>query len=126
MSQENVEIVREGFEAFRRGDLEHAFSRLDEGIRWDGVPGAEPCRNRDEVEQNIRVNHEAGPLTEPEEFIDAGDKVVIDFRVTGELPEPYQGHERIYVVCTLRDGKVSRMHDYLDREEALEAAGLRE
>jgi ketosteroid isomerase-like protein len=126
MSRENVEIVREGFEAFKRGDLDQAFSALDEGVRWDGVPGVEPCRTRDEVEETLRSNYEAGPQSEADEFIDAGDSVVIGFRVTGEVPEPYQGRDRIYVLCALRHGKVSLMHDYLDRSEALEAAGLRE
>src|SRR4051812_22641738 len=60
MSQENVEVVREGFEAFKRGDLEQAFSMLSADVSWDGVPGVEPCRTREEVERTIRLNYEAG------------------------------------------------------------------
>ena len=126
MSQKNVDVVREGFEAFKHGDLEQAFSMLGAEVSWDGVPGVEPCRTRDEVERTIRLNYEAGSPTEAEEFVDAGDKVVIAFRITGEVFEPYRGRERIYAVLTLREGKVSHMHDYLDRSEALEAAGLLE
>src|SRR4051812_30944502 len=71
MSQENVEVVREGFEAFKRGDLEQAFSMLSAEVSWDGVSGVEPCRTREEVERTIRLNYEAGSPTEAEEFIDA-------------------------------------------------------
>src|SRR3982751_4297607 len=86
MSQENVEVVREGFEAFKRGDLEQAFSMLSAEVSWDGVPGVEPCRTREEVERTIRLNYEAGSPTKAEEFIDAGDKVVVAFRVTNRSP----------------------------------------
>ena len=126
MSQENVEIVRAGYAAFAKGDLDRAFAMLDEGVQWEGVPGVDPCRTREEVEATIRFNYQGGPRTEAEEFIDAGDQVVVGFRVTGEVFEPYRGREHIYVVCTLRNGKVSLMRDYLNRSEALEAAGLSE
>jgi ketosteroid isomerase-like protein len=126
MSQENVGIVQTGFEAFAKGDLEAAFAILAQDVRWEGVPDVEPCRTREEVEQTIRFNYEAGPLTEADEFIAAGDQVVVGFRVIGETFEPYRGRERVYVVCTLRDGKVFLMRDFLERGEALEAAGVRE
>jgi ketosteroid isomerase-like protein len=33
---------------------------------------------------------------------------------------------RFYVVYSLRDGKVSRVDEYIERDEALKAAGLSE
>ena len=33
---------------------------------------------------------------------------------------------RFYEVCSLRDGKVSRVDEYIERDDALEAAGLSE
>ena len=124
MSQENVEIVRTGLASYMRGDLGGAFAMLADDVRWEGVPGVAPCRTRTEVESTIRFNYEAGPRIEPEELIDAGDQVVVGFRVTGEVFEPYRGRDRVYVVCALRDGKVWLMRDFLQREDALEAAGL--
>ena len=32
----------------------------------------------------------------------------------------------IYILAWIRDGKIARTHAFLDRERALEAAGLRE
>src|SRR4051794_10786369 len=115
MSQENVEIIHDGFAAFERGELDRATAMLAEDIYWEGVPGTEPCRTRQEVEETIRSSYAAGPPIVADELIDAGDQVVAVFRVTGELPEHYRGHDRTYTVCTLREGKVSHMHDYLDR-----------
>jgi ketosteroid isomerase-like protein len=34
--------------------------------------------------------------------------------------------QRLYTVCGIRDGKIARIHDFLDRKDALEAAGLSE
>ena len=126
MSQENAETVRVGLAAFMRGDLDRAFQMLADEVRWEGIPGVEPCRSREEVQNTIRSNYERGPLTEPDEVIDAGDHVMVGFQVTGEVFEPYRGRDRVYVVCSLREGKVWLMRDFLDRDEALEAAGVRE
>jgi ketosteroid isomerase-like protein len=35
-------------------------------------------------------------------------------------------HQRVFTVVTFRDGKMAEMEDFTDRNEALEAAGLRE
>jgi ketosteroid isomerase-like protein len=35
-------------------------------------------------------------------------------------------NQQVFSVITVRDGKVARIHDYIERAIALEAAGLRE
>src|SRR5437764_1181383 len=51
MSQENVEIVRTGYDAFARGDLDGVLAMMDPDVEW--VPaiapllGVEPVRGRD-------------------------------------------------------------------------------
>ena len=64
---------------------------------------------------------------EVEELIDAGDQVlaVVHERALGRhsgiaLDNP------VFAVWTLRHGKIARMRGYLDRDEALKAAGLSE
>ena len=64
---------------------------------------------------------------EPEEFIDAGDKVVVPLRFGGRAR--YTGIEvkfAVVHVATLREGKLARLDIFMDRAEALEAAGLSE
>jgi len=64
---------------------------------------------------------------EPQEFIDAGDRVVVPLQFGGEAR--YTGIEvkfAVVHVVTIRDGKVARLDIYMTRAEALEAAGLSE
>lgn len=52
MSQDNVEVVREAFEAFNRGDFDAALERMHPAIEWqalDAFPDAGTYRGRDEV-----------------------------------------------------------------------------
>jgi ketosteroid isomerase-like protein len=59
-----------------------------------------------------------------EEFIDAGDEVVVATRVSGRGRDGIQLDVRIYAVWEIRDGKLVRLRMYADRERALGAAGL--
>jgi ketosteroid isomerase-like protein len=64
--------------------------------------------------------------TEVEEILDADDQLVVSIRDSGRL----EGSDslisnRFVHVLTLRDQKVLRLDVYLDKADALEAAGLR-
>jgi ketosteroid isomerase-like protein len=62
-----------------------------------------------------------------ERFIDVGDQVVVFARVSGRTRR--DGVEMDHApaaVYTLRDGLVSRIEFYLDRDEALRTVGLKE
>ncbi len=64
---------------------------------------------------------------EVEEFIDVGDLVVSLTRVRAQTTRDEVAVEhRPAALWSVRDGKIARVRFYLDREEALEAAGLRE
>jgi ketosteroid isomerase-like protein len=62
---------------------------------------------------------------EPEEYVDAGDDVIVMIRMTakgrasGAVVEQPMAH-----LCTLRDGKLVRHETFWERDNALEAAGL--
>ena len=76
-------------------------------------------RQMDEIWDDWRV--------EPESFFDAGAQVVVFVRVSGTAK---QSGAALAIsaahVLTLRDGRIARTDVFLDRAEALEAAGLRE
>ncbi|MFL5780556.1 MAG: nuclear transport factor 2 family protein [Thermoleophilaceae bacterium] len=123
-----MQIVRDGYDAVRRGEPEAAFAMLAEDVTWDGAPGVEGCRTRAEVEDTLRLR--AGLRMQVEELADAGNKVLACVRIAagaiageGE-PDPYRGREQFYNVITLRDGRVTRIEDHLDRTAALRAAGI--
>jgi ketosteroid isomerase-like protein len=64
---------------------------------------------------------------EPEEFIDAGDRVVAVLRVHAKGRESGVDVERVDgAVWTLRRGKCIRLDYYGSKAEAVEAVGLKE
>jgi ketosteroid isomerase-like protein len=138
VSQENVEIVRRGFEAFNRGGPEAMISGgfWSPEIVWDTSPSAVPglgvYRGQDEVKSAFENDwFKAFPFEEweiaVEELIDHGDKVIAMSTQRGRGASSGVAAELEQAqVFTLRDGKVVRIDSYLNREKALEAAGLSE
>jgi ketosteroid isomerase-like protein len=63
--------------------------------------------------------------TEPFEFLDAGDEVVAGLIHRGRGEGSSAAVEmREWNVFVIREEKIVSVHEYRDREEALEAAGL--
>ena len=128
MSQENVEIVMRGFEAYVGGDLAAATAIYADDIVFK--PAEEPpIHGREAVLSYIRrweaPWHDYELQTE--EFIDAGECVVVAIHVSGRgAASGIAVDARSYQVHTLRDGKLIRMDEYPERDEALKAAGLSE
>jgi ketosteroid isomerase-like protein len=62
---------------------------------------------------------------DPEEMIDAGEKVLVTTRQTGHgSGSGVAVSEPVFQLFTFRRGLVVRQEDFLDRDEALAAAGL--
>jgi len=133
VSQENVEIVRQGFEAANRRDVEGFLTYLaaDFELRSAIIGGAEGSvyRGHDGARRWVADAEESFEEVRFEmvEFRDLGDRVVALGRVRArgresglELDSPSGW------LCTVRDGKVVKAEGFLSREAALEAAGLKE
>jgi ketosteroid isomerase-like protein len=135
MSQENVELVRGAYEAFARGDVDYVLDRLDPEVDWHPaiapILGVEAMRGRAAVRRFLTRDLFEGFdqfRAEPVCFEDlGGDFVLVMVRYAGrgessgiELNQEYAA------LFELRDGKAVTMRDYSTREDALEAAGLRE
>jgi ketosteroid isomerase-like protein len=139
MSQENVEIVRRGYEALLQGlgggGFTTFFEWLDPDIEWRGpreFPDlAEPRYGHEGVRGYLSILAEAidDYRMAPEEFIDAGaDQVLVFSREGGrgrESGAEVQSHPTGHL-WTIRNGKAIRMQSYWERAAAVEAAGLRE
>jgi ketosteroid isomerase-like protein len=133
MSQENVNIVREAFESFLGGDQEKTAQLLDPEVEFHGTVGGlqegQIAHGQSEIDQTFESEDlEAWEerRLEPEEFIDAGDDVVV------LLHEYRRGkgsgvelETETAVVVAVSGGRVVRIQGYMDRGAALEAAGLR-
>jgi ketosteroid isomerase-like protein len=132
VSQENVEIVRRFAEGWERADWDGMAELADPNIELHGtVGGVEEGRVRrgvGEIRRDFESNEEIWDehRVEIQELIDAGDRVVIYQREyqRGKL----SGVELVVdaaVLVDVRDGRVVRLQGYMDRDAALEAAGLR-
>ena len=132
MSHENVEIVRAAYARYNAGEripelwfwhphAEYHVARED--------PDSAVHRGIDAIRQQFASWHEAYPDLRVD-VLDAeanGDQVLLWVRFVGHgatsgIPiEMELGH-----LYTMRDGKAAKLVEYMDRNEALEAAGLSE
>jgi ketosteroid isomerase-like protein len=131
VSQENVENVRRGFEAWNAGDMD-GFGELYDPhvvIRWaEGWPeGSEPIMGREAVMRQWRQQREAfdADTVELVEIVDLGDRVVVRMIWHAAGSGPDLNIETTYI-ATMRKGKTILVEYFWDHEEALRAVGLAE
>jgi uncharacterized protein len=131
MSQENVEIVRAGFEAWNAGDMDTVREGHDPDVIMrapQGWPEPGPFVGRDAVMrqwEQMRETWAADNLGVIGDFIDADDRVVVRqvWRGVGHGPESQVESTGVY---TVRRGRVVHLEFFWDHAEALEAVGLSE
>ena len=135
MSQANVKLVRAAWEAWERGDMEALFAFYDAAIVWDQTRAPPPeladmYRGHEGVRSFFRewLAPFESFYARPEEFIDAGEAVVVRVRQGGRRKLSGAEVEMVpyWQVYRLRDGRAVRIEVYTDQDEALEAVGLRE
>ncbi|GAC1435715.1 MAG: hypothetical protein NVSMB51_05670 [Solirubrobacteraceae bacterium] len=132
MSHENVELVRQGYEAFAEGDLERVFARFSSQIEWDMSrrlvdPGV--YRGGEEVRTFVAGIQEAWSHMrhEPQKYIDAGDSIVVTVRGTNTgRSSGIEVTATASWVWECQAGSVVRVTMYQTEADALEAVGLRE
>jgi ketosteroid isomerase-like protein len=132
MSEENVNIMRQGYEAFNRGDIEAVTSIMDPNIEWQ-EPDVEglPARGTHHGPEAL-VNNVIGPVVETwddfqavaEEFLDAGERVIVLGRFRGRGKESGRTFEAPFAhVWTLRDRKAVHHRNYPDTATLLQSLG---
>jgi ketosteroid isomerase-like protein len=130
MSQENVEIVRRAFayEIHGVGDRAVAEEIFHPDVVLNPVDEG-PFRGRDAMRDDIErwASVFEDLRVTVEEIIDAGDQVVVVAHHKGRgRRSGVEVDTRFYEVYTLHAGKISRVDEFNERAEALEAAGLAE
>jgi ketosteroid isomerase-like protein len=133
MSQENVEIIRSGYDAFAQADLDALLALCEPGVELDvsdaffdaphtyrGYDGIrELIANQSEVFDGFRVD--------VEDVLDADDRVVAIVRAGGlARASGLEIFGRFGHLWTVRSGKAAHMKEYKRVDEALEAVGLSE
>ena len=111
-TDQNVEHIRKGYEAFAAGDVETLMSLFDDDIEWiqqgnSAVSGT--YHGKGELGDLLSRLAEKSPTIKPRRFLADGDMVVVlsDTTVGGEAAQDAE-------VYTLRDGKTVRAELYGD------------
>ncbi len=118
----DVDAVRRAYEAFARDDLDGVVADMDPDIEWhqaQGLPHGGLYRGLDAVRARV-----FDPLSaewweefsaDPDEFLDAGDDVVVLGRYRGRAKGTGKELDVPYVhVWSFRDGRAWRFRQFLD------------
>jgi ketosteroid isomerase-like protein len=137
MSQEALAILRRGYEAFNRGDpsviLKLAKEVASPDVEWGATgafPGVDSTYRGPEAMREwmnvIRSAWQEFEVTLDEVLYDGDDVVVVTELLRGRGRESGAEVEmRVYSVYRFEEGKLRKREAFTDRDDALEAAGLR-
>ena len=133
MSQENVEIVKAAYAAFNEGDLDAVSQLHGPAIEWKTSvedPDAATHQGQVAVRRYFEgwIESFPGLRANLEDCVEApSDKVLAAVRYTGRARASGMDLEwRQWLVYTVRQRLIIRAEEFFDRDDALEAAGLRE
>jgi ketosteroid isomerase-like protein len=138
VSQENVEVVKAAWYAYREGGLEAALAYYAQDCVAEDYPemvdraaaykGWEGMRRRDQHFRESWGESRAEDDFRPLEFIDAGDgEVVVPVAMSVLGRDSGAPLETMMAfVYEVRDRKIVRDRAFTSKEAALEAVGLRE
>jgi ketosteroid isomerase-like protein len=120
--QQNVEIVKRGYEAFGRGDIEGLLALFDENIDWTTpgppeVPFSGQRRGRAAVGEFFRLLADTLDFQrfEPKEFVAQGDTVIVLGEDTSTLKSTSTVLDFEFAhVFRVRDGKIVWFKEYGD------------
>lgn len=134
MSPQNVEIIREFLEAFNREDYAACLEAIDPDVEWHpppDIPNAAIANGRDALIANFQdwLGAWDDYRSIPEAIFDGSADTVLVFAqesARGKDSGIEVRSRRVNGVYELRDGRIVRFKAYLDRAEALQAAGLGE
>ena len=113
--------------AMDAADVEAIAKLLDPEVRW-GPPDdpAFGCHNRSEVLAWWQRSADEGMRARVTEVVVGADKLLIGFKVTGtEAAVDHGGEADRWQVVAVRDGKVTDIRGFDDREVAAARAGIR-
>ena len=132
MSKENVALIRSIYEAFAAGDVPAVVARMSPNIVWneaENFPYADgnPYCGPEAILTGIfaRLGSEwDGFAAVPEEYLDAGDTVVVLGRYRGTCKATGSGLDaQLAHVWRVEDGKAARFQQYTDTLQAARATG---
>jgi ketosteroid isomerase-like protein len=125
MSADDVERLREGYEAFNAGDWDRVMERFAPGFRADerpevldserGVPAPDVMSKAGALFDDYRLD--------ALEFEDGGDWILVTVRQSGRGKlSGVPVEEDLFHLWDVRDGQAVKLRAFTTRDEALQAA----
>ncbi len=127
----NTDTLKQGYEAFGRGDLDGATENFADDIRWENpeasqVPNNGVTEGRDAVKQLFAdlANHWESFSIVPDEFIESSDTVVVLSHAEAKGKQTGKEVKLPWVhVWRFSDGKATEVQALTDTALAAEALG---
>jgi ketosteroid isomerase-like protein len=121
MSQQDVQTVRSAYDAFNRQDIPAVLATYDEAIEWTERGGGRapagtfrgPQAVANEVFALVPANFDEFRAI-PEQFIDAGEHVVVIGRFRGKAKSGATLDAPFVHVQRIRNGKITQFENYVD------------
>jgi ketosteroid isomerase-like protein len=129
VSEHDVESLRRIYNAFSRWDVEELVGDLAHDVEWslpDTLPWGGTRHGHDGVLAFVSVSndHVEGRWADPDDFLDAGDRLIVQGRMRGRAKTSGRGYEVDFVhIWTMTDGVASRMRAYFDTAPIMAALG---
>ena len=127
----NTDLIKQGYEAFGRGDLDGAVENFADDVRWENPEASQLPQNgvtegKDAVKQlfaELGSYWESFAIT-PDEFVEQGDTVVVLSHSESKAKDTGRDVKLPWVhVWGFRDGKVVEVQALTDTAVAADALG---
>jgi ketosteroid isomerase-like protein len=127
----NTDTLKQGYEAYGRGDIDAAMENWADDIEWDNpnaqqIPNPGVYKGKDDVRRILTEfpNDWDDPTVSPDEFIEQGDTVVVLGHFEGRAKQTGKEVKWPFVhVWRFDDGQVTRTQNLFDTALAAEALG---
>ncbi len=130
----NVDVVKNTYEAFARGDMETVLGAMDPNMEWyeaEGnpyMPSGDPWIGPEEILNNLfmKLGEEWDPFTvHPEKYYNTGSTVIVEGRYKGMYRKT--GNNMDIQVCHIwevKNGKLTKFQQYVDTAALQDVMGV--
>lgn len=127
-TQESVQVVKDGYAAFGRGDIAGLLALLAEDVEWHipgaGLPLAGTYRGHDGVAKFFQKLSEETEILDfqPREFVADGDRVLVVGSERAKVRATNRTVELGWIMSfTVRGGKLAIFREYTDTKALADA-----
>jgi ketosteroid isomerase-like protein len=127
MSRADIDLIKAVIAAFNDGDFPRMLDLFDEDAEVQRVGGLATVHGKEAIGEWLAPDAIEDQHGEPTAFRRIGEQILVscDWRIRGR-GSGIEVETEVFLLATLRDGRITRVAVYLHEPEALEAAGLSE